>query len=274
MKWHVSDRLLPGLCGLILTALTTTASAARPLPPAADGTAPRTGALAVNPVSRPGFSVSRLENPVSRPENPDTLAGASSPSSEEADTTSRYARRVERYRHRWQRLIPNHHVIQYAGSIGLVSFGTGWHYGHDDDWETELLLGIVPRYHADRTKVSFTVRQRYIPWHLPLSSRWTIEPLTAGLFVNSIFGEGFWTREPSRYSNGYYGFATKIRANIFLGQRLKFNIPRRHRISNKSISVFYELSTSDLYLITAVTNRAIRLSDILSLAVGVKFETF
>ena len=273
MKWHVSDRLLPRLCGLILTALTTTASAALPLPPAADGTTPWTGALAVNPVSRPGFSVSRLEIPVSRPENPDTLAGASSPSPEEADTTSRYARRVERYRHRWQRLIPNHHVIQYVGSIGLVSFGTGWHYGHDD-WETELLLGIVPRYHADRSKVSFTVRQRYIPWHLPLGSRWTIEPLTAGLFVNSIFGEGFWAREPSRYSNGYYGFATKIRANIFLGQRLKFNIPRRHRISNKSISVFYELSTSDLYLITAVTNRAIRLSDILSLAVGVKFETF
>ena len=67
MKWHVSDRLLPGLCGLILTALTTTASAALPLPPAADGTAPRTGALAVNPVSRPGFSVSRLENPVIHP---------------------------------------------------------------------------------------------------------------------------------------------------------------------------------------------------------------
>ena len=65
-----------------------------------------------------------------------------------------------------------------------------------------------------------------------------------------------------------------MRANIFLGQRLKINIPHRHRISNKSISLFYELSTSDLYLITAITNKSIRLSDILSLAVGVKFETF
>lgn len=267
MKWYASERLSPTLCGLILTALATTASAAKPFPPAMSDATARTEVLT-------GSSASRIEISASRSEFSDTLAGISISTPRKADTTSRYDRHVERYRYRWSRLIPNQHIIQYAGSIGLVSFGTGWHYGHDDDWETELLLGIVPRYHADRTKVSFTVRQRYIPWHLPLNRRFTAEPLTAGIFINSIFGEGFWAREPSRYTKGYYGFATKVRANIFLGQRLKINIPHRHRISNKSISLFYELSTSDLYLITAITNKSIRLSDILSLAVGVKFETF
>ena len=142
MKWYASERLSSTLCGLILTALATTASAAKPFPPAMSDATARTEVLT-------GSSASRIEISASRPEFSDTLAGISITTPRKADTTSRYDRHVERYRYRWSRLIPNQHIIQYAGSIGLVSFGTGWHYGHDDDWETELLLGIVPRYHAD-----------------------------------------------------------------------------------------------------------------------------
>lgn len=183
----------------------------------------------------------------------------------------RYERHVAHYRKGWNRLIPSHYVFQYAGSIGIVSFGAGWHYGRDH-WETELLLGIVPRYNSDATKMTLTVRQRYIPWHLPVGRRWVVEPFTTGVFFSSIFGEDFWANEPSRYPKHYYGFSTKIRANVFVGQRIKFNIPRRRRIAHKSVSLFYELGTSDLYIITAATNRAIRLRDILSLAIGARFE--
>ena len=164
--------------------------------------------------------------------------------------------------------------MQYAGSIGVVAFGTGWHYGRRDNWETELLLGFVPKYNSDKAKVTLTLRQRYVPWHLPVGRDWHVEPLTAGLFFSSIFGENFWASEPSRYPKRYYGFSTKIRTHVFLGQRLKYTIPDRYRLHNKSVSLYYELSTCDLYLVTAVTNRAVRLRDILSLAVGLRFEVF
>ena len=46
------------------------------------------------------------------------------------------------------------------------------------------------------------------------------------------FSDDFWTSEPERYPRGYYGFSTRIRTHIFLGQRVRFNahtIPLPHK---------------------------------------------
>ena len=40
-----------------------------------------------------------------------------------------YDKRVHRFRKNWERIIPTHSKIQYAGNMGLLSFGTGWDYG-------------------------------------------------------------------------------------------------------------------------------------------------
>lgn len=185
-----------------------------------------------------------------------------------------YERYTMRYRKLWSRLVPRQSVVQFAGSIGIVSFGLGWHYGKGDSWETEILLGGVPKYESDRAKVTLTLKERFVPWHLPVSSRWTVEPLTAGIFFNTIFGEDFWARQPSRYPKKYYGFPTKVRTHVFVGQRLRYRIPARHRLWNKSVSVYYELSTCDLYVASAIPNRNVRLGDIVSLAVGLRMEIF
>lgn len=195
------------------------------------------------------------------------------------DTTqiSSYQRRTQRIKRDWARLVPNQQIIQFAGSIGMFSLGTGWHYGRRDQLETELLFGYLPHKNGSEHHYTLTLKQRYIPWHIPLShqsQRWVLEPLTCGGFVNTIFGEGFWRHEPSKYTKGYYGFNTKLRYNIFIGQRIKYNIPHRHRIFNKSITAYYELSTCDLYVVSAVPNRRISLTDILSLAVGLKMDIF
>ncbi len=279
------------------------AALALALPPAATTVAAGNPVAAIenpvaaieNPVAAIENPVAAIENPVAAIENPMTTTGISgttlvfpetttgisadslpkAPADSGRHTTGEtYRKRVDRYRRRWLRLIPSQHTVQYAGSIGVVAFGTGWHYGRRDNWETELLLGFVPKYNSDKAKVTLTLRQRYVPWHLPVGRDWHVEPLTAGLFFSSIFGEDFWASEPSRYPKRYYGFSTKIRTHVFLGQRLKYTIPDRYRLHNKSVSLYYELSTCDLYLVTAVTNRAVRLRDILSLAVGLRFEVF
>lgn len=183
-----------------------------------------------------------------------------------------YERRRQRAVRSWARLIPTQAVAQYAGSIGIVSVGLGWHYGRGLHWETELLAGLVPRYHSGAAHFSFTVKERYVPWHCRLSSRWSLEPLTAGFFFNTISGEDFWRREPSRYPKRYYGFSTKVRTHIYLGQRVKYHIPRRRRVFHQSVAAYYELSTCDLYLVSKCTNREYPWRKTLSLALGLVWD--
>ncbi|MEG1580797.1 MAG: hypothetical protein RR386_06015 [Bacteroidaceae bacterium] len=189
---------------------------------------------------------------------------------------SKYEIRTQRYRKLWTHLAPNHMKLQFAGSIGLVSVGIGWHYGkHHDQWETDLLVGYLPKFDSEKSKPTLTIKQSYLPWHLPIqNTRLVYAPLTCGIFFNTVFGEDFWVNEPSKYPKKYYGFSTKIRTHLFVGQRITYQIPQQKRKYNKCVSVYYELSTCDLYLVSFATNKSIRFYDILSLSLGLRFETF
>ncbi|MBQ8223915.1 MAG: hypothetical protein IJZ86_00930 [Bacteroides sp.] len=184
-----------------------------------------------------------------------------------------YDRRIHRYRKKWEALIPTHMKLQYAGNMGLISVGTGWDYGKRNQWETDLLFGILPKYQSDCTKVTFTIKQNYIPWSLQLrESRFSVEPLSCGLYLNTVFGDEFWVREPERYPKGYYGFSSKVRINLFLGQRITFDIDPQRRFFAKALTLFYEVSTSDLYLVSAFTNSYLKPKDYLSLSFGIKLQ--
>lgn len=185
---------------------------------------------------------------------------------------SRYDKNRQRLMKRWKRLIPTQASLQYAGSIGLMSVGWGWHYGKGQHWETDMLVGVVPRYHTEKFHTTFTIKQRYVPWHCMVSHRWTIEPLTAGVFFNTISGDDFWRSLPDKYPKHYYGFSTKVRANIFLGQRLRYNIPRSKRLAHQAVSFYYELSSCDLYIVSKATNKEYPWQETLSLALGLRWE--
>lgn len=187
---------------------------------------------------------------------------------------TRYERRTIRYKRFWHSLTPDQFTMQYAGSIGLISYGLGWHYGRRDRIETDFLIGHVPRYHSEHRKVTLTLKQRFVLWRIEASRRWTVDAVTSGLYVNSIFGEDFWASEPDRYPKRYYGFSTKVRIGAYVGQSFCYNIPRSKRRHSKSLSLYYELGSCDLYIISAITNREVRMKDILSLALGVKFMLF
>lgn len=193
---------------------------------------------------------------------PDTLNG-------------KYEQRIYNYNKRWQKLIPTHTVIQYAGSIGTVSLGTGWDYGKHNQWETTVMLGYLPKFHSDNNKITFTLKQNYTPWSLPLKhEQLTVEPLTCGLFLNTILSDEFWVEEPDRYPKGYYGFSTRIRAHLFVGQRLTHHFNGKDK-KRKSITAYYELNTCDFYLVSLITNPDyLKLTDILHLGFGIKMQIF
>lgn len=185
----------------------------------------------------------------------------------------RHEQYLNRYEQRWNKLLPRYQKIQFAGSMGLFSIGTGWSYCKER-LETDVLFGFLPAYTDERAKLTFTVKENYIPWKIDFGeSRWDIEPLTCGIYMNSILDRRFWRKEPDRYPSNYYKFSTRIRFHVFLGQRITFDLDKRKSI-HKSISAFYELSTSDLYLISAVSNRYLHPRDYLSLSFGLKFQVF
>ena len=187
---------------------------------------------------------------------------------------NKYDKRIHRYRGHWEKLIPTHTKVQFAGNMGLLSFGTGWDYGKKNQWETDVFLGFIPKYDSKRTKVTMTLKQNYMPWSLNLGRGFSTEPLTCGIYFNTVFGNEFWVHEQDRYPKGYYGFSSKIRSHIFLGQRLTYDIDPQRRYTAKSITFFYELSTCDLYLISAATNSYLRPRDYLSLSFGLKLQLF
>ncbi|MCD8310407.1 MAG: hypothetical protein LUB83_04250 [Prevotellaceae bacterium] len=188
-------------------------------------------------------------------------------------TPRKYDKRVHRYRRAWEALTPTHTKIQMYGGMGLVSLGTGWDYGKRGQWETDVLLGIIPRYSSQCAKVTLTLKQNYIPWSVSLGKDFSLEPLATGLYFNTVFSGEFWTREPDRYPKRYYGFSTRLRTHIFLGQRIRFDVPDSYRMFSKSITFFYEVSSCDLYIVSAITNH-LKPRDYLRLSFGLKFQIF
>jgi len=184
-----------------------------------------------------------------------------------------YEKRVRKYEELWKSLMPTYSKIQYAGGMGLLNFGMGWSYGKRDQWETDVFLGFIPKYSSDNTKITMTLKQNFIPWRKQLNESVAFEPLECGLYFNTVFSDEFWTSEPDRYPKGYYGFSTRVRTHIFLGQRWKFTIPDKKRIFAKSITAFYEISTCDLYIVSAFINN-LGIDDYLRLSFGLKFDIF
>ena len=185
----------------------------------------------------------------------------------------KYERRISRYRSAWQSLIPTQFILQNAGNMGLLSLGIGWNYGRRDQWETHLLVGRMPKYRSTRGKMTMTLKETFIPWRIGIGKGWDVEPLTTGIYINTVYGHEFWKSQPNRYPDKYYEFmSTKFRLNVFLGERITKTVPNNRRKFIKSITGFYELSTCDLYIRSMIQDSSVHLNDIVGLSLGIKLQ--
>lgn len=185
---------------------------------------------------------------------------------------SPYDRRVLNYRNHWDVFIPTSGVIQVCGNMGIVSMGIGWAYGKRRQWETQLLLGYIPKFDSDDEKWTLTLKQNFIPWKKPMGKGWTFEPLECSLYFNTVFGHDFWTKQPTKYESGYYPFSTRIRPNLAFGERFKYDIPHNKRKRIKSITFFYELGTNEIYALRFFRNGNAGFWDVFGLSLGVKVQ--
>lgn len=192
-----------------------------------------------------------------------------------ADVQSGRNKRLDFREHRgyegWERGIPTHVKAQYAGGMGFMSLGCGWDYGRKCRWETDLLIGILPKAYSDHTHMTFTLRQNYIPWSIRCCDRFAVEPFACGIYFNFITGDDYWVREPDRYpGDKYYNFTSRLRTYLYVGQRFTYYLKNDSLL--RSITLYYEFSANDLDIVAKCGNRSIGLSDIVRFSVGVKFQ--
>lgn len=88
--------------------------------------------------------------------------------------------------------------------MAMLSVGTGWNY-YRNHWETDMLLGIVPRNANDHANVTFTLKQNYFPWNIDLGEKVSFEPLCCGIYVNFLFDRDFWAKQPNKYPRDIIG---------------------------------------------------------------------
>lgn len=182
----------------------------------------------------------------------------------------RYEDKRDRYKRAWNKLIPSYTKLQYGGGMGLLSFGTGWSYGKHGQGETDIFFGFLPKYSSDRAKATFTLKRNYIPWSVQLYPKYSIEPFAVGGYFNTIFGSEFWTRQPHKYSKGYYQIPSKVRFHLYCGQRITFHIKNDRKVFLKKLSLFYELSSCDILVISRTGNKYLRPRDYFRLSFGIK----
>jgi hypothetical protein len=167
-------------------------------------------------------------------------------------------------------LIPKYLKLQYAGSMGMFSAGTGWMYGKER-WETDLLTGFAPTGSGRRNLFTVTLKQNYIPWRIKTSGVLSLEPLAAGFYINAILNDkNLWSASPERYPDGYYAHSNRFKFHVFIGQGLAYNMEKTG-LPVKSVSAFYEVSSLDLYLRNLfMGNGYLKPEDYISLSLGLR----
>lgn len=181
----------------------------------------------------------------------------------------RYHQRLERRQQNWNRLIPNLFAVQYAGDMGMFSAGIGWDYGPDNKFETHVMAGFLPKRNFSPAYATLTLREEFMPWRIRLgASPFELRPLSVSLSVNTILSNDFWTGEPDRYPSGYYGFSSRIRFHLGIGTRATFNIPPHKRFFMKQFSLYFVVSTCDLYVRQKIIDGAVPFGDIITLGIG------
>ena len=170
-----------------------------------------------------------------------------------------------------ERIIPTHVKAQYAGGMGVASLGIGWDYGKKGEWETDVMLGYLPKRYSDGFHATFTLKQNYIPWSIRCHERFSFEPFTASLYFSLISGEEYWMREPDRYGGSYYRFTTRMRLNLGFGQRATWHL-KQPKGSLRSITFYYEFHACDLDICAKFTNKELKMEDITYFSCGLRFH--
>jgi hypothetical protein len=179
-------------------------------------------------------------------------------------TISSHAQETSR---KW--FVPDFITAQYAGSIGFVSGGTGYTIFREKA-AVELLVGVVPGFVDSAPLETITLKFTGSVINIKLSERFSVTPLTAGVFFCYTPGREYSSDLPSWYPDGYYWWSEAVRVNIFVGGHVDVFTNRLGR--PRQLRGYYEIGTNEIKLVSYVQNTdALTLWNILHAGIGVRY---
>ncbi|MES2560667.1 MAG: hypothetical protein V4590_13060 [Bacteroidota bacterium] len=168
------------------------------------------------------------------------------------------------------RLLPNLLTVQYGGGIGWMSVGLGYK-NQSDKLNVSLLYGYVPPNQGGRLDI-FTLKAGYNPFNINVYKGIRWKPLNPVVFISYTTNKYFYTSWPgSRYPDDYYWWSSAFRSHIGVQSSIAFNLPQK--ACARSVSMYVEMSTNDLYISSYLSNtKYLSLYDISVLSAGVKLN--
>ncbi|UOQ54072.1 hypothetical protein [Hymenobacter cellulosivorans] len=169
----------------------------------------------------------------------------------------------------WYR--PRHLVLQTAGGLGMVSAGAGYTY-LNGKVDTDILLGYVPKKLAGSTLTLASAKLLYSPFTIRISEKWQVKPVSVGAYFSYTHGT-LNDEERGQYTRDYYWWSSDTRYGPLAGGRVTYVRPPKTNGRPRNLSVYYDLSTNDLYLHSYLTNtKGLSIGQILVLGLGVKAD--
>lgn len=167
-----------------------------------------------------------------------------------------------------ERLKPDEVNLQYAGSIGFLSAGAGYHF-FKEKTALSFHIGYVPESLGGELTI-LAVKFEYKPYTIRLSDRFIIHPFNPVIFPSYTLGKNFdFKFEKPKYREGYYFWSSALRLHLGASSEVKMFTNLTSKI--KAISLYAEANTNDLYAISWFQNRtSTPFYEIFKLGYGVK----
>jgi hypothetical protein len=167
-------------------------------------------------------------------------------------------------------LTPDQVVIQYAGSIGYFSLGAGYNFFKDKS-TLSFHYGHVPENKGGTLNIA-AVKFDYKPFSIVINDKITFLPVNPVFFLSYTFGKDFGLRfNRDQYAKGYYFWSPALREHLGLNSEVRLLGDKSSKI--KSVSIYAEANTNDLYMISWYENRTTTpIYEIFHLGFGVKLN--
>jgi len=167
-------------------------------------------------------------------------------------------------------IIPDHVDLQYAGSIGYVSIGVGYNL-FKEKTSLSFHYGYVPEVKGGELHIA-AVKFEYKPFKIKISDKIVFHPINPVVFLSYTMGKNFGLSfDRNQYAKGYYFWSPALREHLGISSELKLMGDRSSKI--KSISLYAEANTNDLYMISWYENRtSTPIYEIFHLGFGVRMN--
>jgi len=151
-------------------------------------------------------------------------------------------------------LIPDYLRFHYAGGIGIVSVGGGFHH-HQEKLNSELIWGYVPPANGASSIHTLAFRTHYRIKTRSMASNLESHR-TIGLSMNIAMTHNTHFKWPDRFPSRYYP-PNNLRLMVFIGHTISVYLENSRVFERISFNI--EIGTFDKYLVDAFRHASFQL---------------